>query len=155
MGSDIFGGLVKGLGAFMPKDDPDVRLFQVHTEVSELENRRKELYAEIGKKEFDKIKELPEYNDLVMELNLNDKKIQNAKSKLNQAQNEKAEKEKSEKEKFESCICPNCYTVNPEGVKFCQDCGTKLTPPAEQKCPSCGEPFQSGAHFCGACGGRL
>ncbi len=55
--------------------------------------------------------------------------------------------------------CPSCGTVNSEGTKFCQDCGTKLeapTPvPAENACPNCGAVNDTGVKFCRECGGRL
>ncbi|MDA3915802.1 MAG: AAA family ATPase [Deltaproteobacteria bacterium] len=44
--------------------------------------------------------------------------------------------------------CPECKFQNPEGIKFCGECGTKL----EKKCPKCGfiNPLQF--KFCGECG---
>lgn len=55
--------------------------------------------------------------------------------------------------------CPSCGTVNSEGTKFCQDCGTKLeapTPvPAENACPNCRAVNDTGVKFCRECGGRL
>lgn len=48
-------------------------------------------------------------------------------------------------------ICPKCSSVNPEGMKFCGNCGTPLTPPAV-KCSSCGQEIPAGMKFCGFCG---
>jgi class 3 adenylate cyclase/tetratricopeptide (TPR) repeat protein len=44
--------------------------------------------------------------------------------------------------------CPNCQTHNPDGAKFCFNCGTKL----ELKCPECGTELPIGAKFCFNCG---
>lgn len=44
--------------------------------------------------------------------------------------------------------CPNCQAVNPEGAKFCHNCGTRL-PVA---CDNCGATLFPGAKFCHNCG---
>lgn len=45
--------------------------------------------------------------------------------------------------------CPNCRVMNAPGARFCQQCGTSLTPAA---CAQCGTVLQAGAKFCGQCG---
>ncbi len=56
-------------------------------------------------------------------------------------------------------VCPSCGTVNQPGIKFCQECGTKLeTPPpapAGIVCPSCGTENAPGTKFCQECGSKL
>ncbi len=54
-------------------------------------------------------------------------------------------------------ICPSCSTVNNEGTKFCQNCGTKLItePPKECKCSSCGAVITPDMRFCSECGHRV
>src|ERR1700677_2436748 len=47
--------------------------------------------------------------------------------------------------------CANCNAENPEGGKFCLECGAALT----HKCPRCGAPHPAAATFCGECGERL
>ena len=47
--------------------------------------------------------------------------------------------------------CPKCNIDNPEGLKFCGECGSKL----ERKCPHCGFSNPLGFKFCGDCGGDL
>jgi class 3 adenylate cyclase/tetratricopeptide (TPR) repeat protein len=44
--------------------------------------------------------------------------------------------------------CTSCGTVNPDGARFCNNCGSSLA----ASCPSCGAPVVSGARFCNACG---
>ena len=47
--------------------------------------------------------------------------------------------------------CPKCQFENPEGVKFCVECGTRL----EIICPKCGYSNQPQFKFCGECGHNL
>lgn len=155
MANDIFGGLMKGLGAFMPKDDPNVKLFQSQSEISDLQNKELELYAKIGQKVFPSIKGQAEYSDLVAELSYTQKKLQTAQDELKAAQSIKTEQEQKEQESLMSRTCPNCDTVNPEGVKFCQECGTRLNQSTRVKCQECGAEFTAGTRFCGECGRQL
>jgi len=47
--------------------------------------------------------------------------------------------------------CPQCQSMNREGVSFCEDCGA----PMEVQCPSCGASIPPGKRFCGKCGHKL
>jgi class 3 adenylate cyclase len=47
--------------------------------------------------------------------------------------------------------CPKCKFENPEGVKFCGGCGSKL----EKTCPHCGRANPPQFKFCGDCGHPL
>jgi hypothetical protein len=47
--------------------------------------------------------------------------------------------------------CPSCGFENPEGLKFCNDCGTSL----RVRCAQCGFANQPQAKFCGECGAAL
>ncbi len=48
-------------------------------------------------------------------------------------------------------ICPSCGKVNATGQKFCGDCGAKLL----KKCSSCGADNDMNQKFCGNCGNKL
>ena len=45
-------------------------------------------------------------------------------------------------------LCPKCKTENPEGLKFCNECGA----PFKTLCGSCGFENATAAKFCGQCG---
>jgi class 3 adenylate cyclase/tetratricopeptide (TPR) repeat protein len=47
--------------------------------------------------------------------------------------------------------CRNCQVENPEGMKFCGECGAKL----ERICPQCSFPNPPQFKFCGECGHSL
>ncbi len=49
--------------------------------------------------------------------------------------------------------CSACGAANPDGARFCADCGANLAPP--QTCPSCGAPARPDKRFCNACGAAL
>ncbi len=47
--------------------------------------------------------------------------------------------------------CPKCRSENPEGSKFCLECGKKM----ELECPNCGNSLPTKAKFCNECGHNL
>ncbi|MBW2412551.1 MAG: zinc ribbon domain-containing protein, partial [Deltaproteobacteria bacterium] len=47
--------------------------------------------------------------------------------------------------------CPECQFENPEGTKFCGECGAKL----ERLCSNCNSLSPPNFKFCGECGHRL
>ncbi len=47
--------------------------------------------------------------------------------------------------------CESCGSENPEGLKFCNECGTLF----KARCGSCGFENQPRAKFCGDCGQPL
>ena len=47
--------------------------------------------------------------------------------------------------------CPKCQTENPDGKKFCRECGAKLA----LSCPQCAAEILPGDKFCGECGLNL
>lgn len=67
--------------------------------------------------------------------------------------------DKPEPEPESMVVCPSCQAVNPEGLKFCTQCGSSLEPEKAAsedksgvKCPVCGEMLHKDAKFCGHCG---
>src|SRR5512132_775911 len=47
--------------------------------------------------------------------------------------------------------CPACGGENPDGARFCSNCGRAFEPAAET-CANCGAELPPGAKFCPACG---
>lgn len=156
--ADLFsglGGLMKGFSSLMPQDSPDTKIFNANNELNELQQRELKLYAEIGKKVISDIGNRPEFTDIVAELQENQKRQIRVREILKAAEEEKEEKQRKEQEEKEALTCPNCYNVNQEGVKFCQECGTKLGAPSKSTCPDCGTKNPPETRFCGECGRKL
>ena len=152
--NDILGGLFKGLSGFMPQDDPEVKLFQAQSELSELQSRETEIYAKVGKlvMEQDGRSRFP---DLFSQLELVKNNIASAQTRLQSIKGEKDAAEKAKRAEEEKRTCPNCNYMNPNGVNFCQECGTKLVGPLKNICSACKMENEPGARFCGGCGARL
>ncbi len=146
-----FGGLMKGLSGFMPQDDPNVKLMTAQTELSDLQQRETELYAEIGRQAA--AQNSGQYPELESKLGLVQANLAEAQSRLKTAQAEKERKEQEEQRLEEQCTCTACGYRNPEGVKFCQECGAKLG--VNTLCPLCGAKLTPGVRFCGECGAKL
>ena len=150
--NDLFeglSGLMKGFSGFMPQDDPDVRLLSAQSELASLQKQETELYAEVGKQALARERGL--FPTLEGKLELIRRNIEETAQKLQSAQMEKEAKDAAQKAQEEACTCPSCGNINPEGVKFCRECGAKI---GAAKCIQCGAPLSPGTRFCGECGAK-
>lgn len=164
MANDLFGGLggslgglVKGLSSIMPQDDPAVKMMNAHTQVSDLQKQEKDLYAEIGRMAVERYG-LDAFGETANKLRLVQSNLETANRELDARKAEqdaaKAEadaRQRAEEEAAAALRCPSCGYSNPEGTKFCQECGTKMGASA---CVSCGAALAPGSRFCGECGAR-
>ncbi len=175
------GGIMKGISSFMPADDPNTQLIRLQSEVSDLKKQETDIYTEIGKMAVSQfgIDSFPSVSDRMKLIQANlaaaEEKLSTAKGEKeardSAAQAAKAERccpqcghENPEGVKFcQECggklgvqnLCPSCATANPPGVKFCQECGSKLQAEPGGICPSCGQDNPPGTRFCGGCGAKL
>ncbi len=145
---------MKGLSGFMPKDDPDVKVMTAQTDLNDFLSQETELYAAIGKKAVQAYG-MDAFAEEGARLKLLKENIAQTQAKLNAAVAEKEGKDKQEREAVENATCPSCGHQNPEGVKFCQECGTKLGASAKLFCGQCGAENPRGTRFCGECGAKL
>ena len=148
------GDLVGGLSKFMPQDDPNVKAFNAQKELSDLQAQQTEIFAEIGRKIYEQngAADFPAEAD---KLKLVEANMAAAQEKVNATQNEAKAAEAALQQAEAARTCPNCGTMNPEDVKFCQECGTKLGAPGKAFCPQCGAENAPGTKFCGSCGARV
>ncbi len=159
----ILDGLVKGLASFAPQDDPEVKMYNAQNELKELNAKEEAIFAKLGRKLYEENgKEA--YPDEAIQLDAIAANRADVESRIAQMQEEKAAREKAAAEtraakQAEEALrtCPECGTVNPEGCKFCGDCGTRLPEKVENKkrfCTECGEELGDGMKFCSSCGAK-
>ena len=159
----ILDGLVKGLASLAPQDDPEVKMYNAQNELKELKEQEEAIFARLGRRLYEEGgKET--YPDEAVQLDALAANRVEVEVRIKQMQEEKAERERIAAEEraareAEEALrtCPNCGTVNPEGTKFCGDCGTKLPEKVEAKkrfCTECGAEIGDGMKFCGECGAR-
>ena len=152
MANDLFGnlsGLMRGLSGFMPQDDPGVKLMNMSSLLEDLRREEAALLADIGKRA---LAENPgRFPQQKAELSRIRERLAAAEAELSCAQQEKQMEEKAEKREEAMHTCPGCGVRNPDGVKFCQECGTKLGPTV---CRACGAQLAPGTRFCGECGAK-
>lgn len=160
MGNDLLGGLgsslgglMKGLSGFMPQDDPAVKLMNAQTEVGDLKKQEEALYAEIGRQAVQAYGP-DSFGDTANKLKLVQSNLHSAQAKLDATKSEQEAKAQAEKAEKAACTCPDCGHENPEGTKFCQECGAKLGASGNSHCTSCGAQLAPGTRFCGECGAR-
>ena len=147
---DLLGGFTK----MMPQDDPNVKTFNAQKELADLQKQEADIYAAVGKKVFegDGAAMFPAEAD---KLRLIQSNIAEAQEKLNATQNEAKAAQEAQQQAEAARTCPACGAMNPEGVNFCQECGTKLGAPAKLFCGQCGAENPPGTRFCGGCGAKL
>lgn len=160
MAGDLFGnlggslgGLVKGLSNLMPQDDPNVKVLNANSALSDLRKKENELYCEIGRKAFEAGGEAA-YPEEGARLTILNADITAAEEALSVAKAE-MEAAKAAAEAEEANPCPGCGAQNGPGVKFCQECGSPLSSGGKTFCTNCGTENPPGTKFCGSCGTKL
>jgi hypothetical protein len=158
MGNDLFGGLGNLGGVlsslaknFVPKDTPEGKLLAAQSELSDLQNQESEILLEIGKQAYGRD---PSSWPQDAKLKLIRENIAAAQATLGEAKQVQEQAEAAKAAEDAKGRCPSCGHKNPDGVKFCQECGTKLGEAAKTFCTSCGMELAAGTRFCGGCGAR-
>lgn len=145
------GGLMGGLAksGLVPKDTPEGKLFAAQTELSDLQKQESEILLEIGKQAYE---QNPSVWPQDAKMKLIRQNMAAAQDTLNSAKQAQEQAEAEKKAEDAKGRCPNCGHKSPEGVKFCQECGTPLAVAGPKFCTSCGEELAPGVRFCGECG---
>jgi len=157
--ADLFGGLgnlgdlVGGFSKMMPQDDPNVKAFNAQKELADLQKQEADIYTEIGRKAYEQ--NAAAYPAEADKLNLIKSNMAAVQEKIDETQKEAKEAQAAQQQADEARTCPNCGHYNPEGINFCQECGTKLGAPAKTFCGDCGAENPAGTKFCGSCGAKI
>jgi len=162
------GGLMKGFSALMPQDDPAVKEMNAQSAVNDLKKKETEIYAQIGRQAVESYG-AEGFGELAAALSANQTELTAAEEVLAVLVKEREEREAAAKAEaearrlaeeaeeearrkaMEAFTCPSCGYENPEGAKFCHECGTKL---GKVYCVSCGAELKPGMKFCGECGAK-
>jgi hypothetical protein len=161
MANDLFGGLGNlggALGGLMgglaksglvPKDTPEGKLLAAQTELSDLQKQEAELLFEIGRQAYE---QNPSAWPQATKLKLIRQNITAAQDTLDEAKQAQEASDAKKKAADAAGRCPECGHKNPEGMKFCQECGAALAAAGPKHCASCGAELAGGTRFCGSCG---
>lgn len=139
----ILGGIAKSV---VPKDTPEGKLLSAQSELSDLQKQEDEILLEIGKQAY---RQNPSAWPQDAKLKLIQQNITAAQATLDGAKQAQEQADAEKKAEDAKGRCPSCGHSNPEGVKFCQECGSKL---GASFCVSCGAELKPGTRFCGECG---
>ncbi|MDR0983705.1 MAG: zinc ribbon domain-containing protein [Ruminococcus sp.] len=142
----IFGNLAKSV---VPKDTPEGKLLGAQSELSELKTKESEILQEIGRQAYEAN---PTAWAQDSKLKLIRQNMASAQAALDEAKADQEAAEASKKAQTAAVTCSACGTVNPDGTKFCQECGGKLGVSGKIFCTSCGCELAVGTRFCGECG---
>lgn len=150
---DSIGELMKGISGIIPFDDADMKIVTAKTELHDLEKQERQLYCEIGRQAVLKYG-AEGFGETEERLKLVQTNIKAAQQKLAALELEKQTQEKAAQEAMENRTCPICGYENPDGTKFCQECGFKIDV-RKSVCESCGHENPLGTRFCQECGARM
>ena len=144
---NILGGIAKSV---VPEDTTEGKLLAAQSELSDLQKQEYDILLEIGKHAYD---QNPSAWPQDAKLKLIRQNIESARATLNEAKTAQEQADAAKAAEDAKGRCPNCSHKNPEGVKFCQECGTSLAVAVGPKyCTSCGAELAQGTRFCGECG---
>ena len=163
MANDLFGGLGNlggALGGLMgglaksglvPKDTPEGKLLAAQTELTDLKKQENDILLEIGREAYEGN---PSAWPQDAKLKLIRQNIASAEATLSDAQAAQEQADAAKAAEDAKGRCPECGFKNPEGIKFCQECGQKLGEASKSFCTTCGAELAPGIRFCGECGAR-
>jgi hypothetical protein len=155
MANDLFGGLGGLFGGLaksvIPKDTPEGKLLAAQTELSDLQEQESGILLEIGRQAYESNPSAWEQDG---KLKLIRQNIAAAQATLDKAKFEKESAEAEKKALTAAVTCSDCGHINPDGTKFCQECGAKLGAEAKIFCKGCGIELAPGTRFCGGCGAK-
>ena len=145
---DIIGGIAKSV---VPKDTPEGKLLAAQSDLSDLQKQEGDILLEIGNQAYE---QNPSAWPQDAKLKLIRQNIAEAQAILNDAKQAQEQADAARAAEDAKGRCHECGHKNPEGVKFCQECGSPLAPAGPKHCTTCGAELAPGVRFCGGCGAQ-
>lgn len=133
----------------------DETLCAITDEIAALEKQRLGMFAEVGEMALPALRDKPEFTELAAKIDKIAEKLGGLRQRESELLEEKARREKEEKERQLALTCFACKRVNPEGARFCEQCGGKLGEPPREYCKACSTLNSPNMKFCGECGAKL
>ena len=109
-------------------------------------------FGELSEKLLQIQSEIQAQEQKIMEAEL---AIQRQEEQRKQADQARAQQEQASNMAASQVLCPQCGSANQPGVKFCQQCGTRMGEPSLCFCSQCGSENPADTRFCGSCGTKL
>lgn len=136
----------------MQKSKEMAEVTKLNLEISNCEQRSREIYIQLG--EY-----LSQHPEL---LPAGDETVQQCMAGLAEQQEKLEQTRQAILEVKNINICPGCGAEVSRSSRFCDRCGTEMVQrpaavqaePVQRVCSQCGEPLDSGALFCGNCGAK-
>ena len=133
----------------------EAALAAVTEELDDIGRRRNDVFSELGERALPELRDKPAYAGLAAEIAGLEARAGELLARRGELLAEKEALEREEKAKLALRTCFVCKAVNPEGARFCEECGAKLGEPPREYCTACGTMNQPSMKFCGECGARL
>lgn len=152
------GGFIKGIQPLMGEEaqgDASMNALLLHTDVSQLRDKRRDVLARIGEEVCQTREKYPQFGALCDEADVIEKQLAAKQAEMDDAKKAAEEQQRAQQRERDARTCADCGFENEPGVKFCGECGGKLALPQDANCPQCGVELKPGVKFCGECGMRL
>ena len=153
------GGIIKGMQPLMGEEaqnDASMKGLLLHTDLTELKNKKRDILARIGQAVLEArgAGKYAEFAALCEEAEALQKQLDAKQAEMQAAKKAADEQQRAQQRERDARTCTACGFENEPGVKFCGECGNRLSLP-QSNCPQCGTELTPGVKFCGDCGAKL
>lgn len=108
----------------------------------------------------------PDAVNICMVIDKHNTRVEESEAEIQKINDANAEKKAAKNAGNSGVECPECHSTNPEGTKFCSNCGAKIPEIVEAEavevedkpkkfCSNCGAEVGEGKNFCSECGTKV
>lgn len=142
-------GRVMNLTNMITRGKSRAELDRLSAETADLRRREREMYEEIGRQAYALDAQVWDADGRMKCIK---ESIEESEARFNAAVAEREAARRAKAAAKKANLCSACGRVNPKDMKFCQNCGAKLS--ARMTCASCGKDIAPDTRFCGFCGAK-